>query len=204
MRLSRREFFLGAGGTAVGVAGVAAVGVGSDQMHKHVMFHEAYASAVRATQTSPPPTQPRSTIVWSGPTDGKRLALTFDDGPRPDWTPKVLEALARHDVRATFFVCGQGVRDYPADGVPQRQVARDLGIGSSTVARAVGVGPAAEVRAEGWSDVHAVRVAGAGAAGRVPGDAGHGDRRAGQLDWRIVTVFRARRLGAGPPRVTRP
>jgi peptidoglycan-N-acetylglucosamine deacetylase len=112
LRLSRREFFLGAGGTAIGVAGITGVGAVSARMHKHPMFHGAYAAAVRATRTSPPPSQPRSTIVWSGPTDQKRLALTFDDGPQPDWTPRVLEVLAKHDVRATFFVCGQSVDDY--------------------------------------------------------------------------------------------
>jgi peptidoglycan-N-acetylglucosamine deacetylase len=32
------------------------------------------------------------------------IHLTYDDGPDPEWTPRVLEALARHDARATFFV----------------------------------------------------------------------------------------------------
>jgi peptidoglycan/xylan/chitin deacetylase (PgdA/CDA1 family) len=35
------------------------------------------------------------------------LALTFDDGPNPAWTPKLLDILAAHDVRATFFVLGR-------------------------------------------------------------------------------------------------
>ena len=34
------------------------------------------------------------------------LALTFDDGPNPAWTPQLLETLASHDVRATFFLVG--------------------------------------------------------------------------------------------------
>jgi len=34
------------------------------------------------------------------------LALTFDDGPNSTWTPRLLDALARHDVRATFFLLG--------------------------------------------------------------------------------------------------
>lgn len=33
-----------------------------------------------------------------------RSALTFDDGPAPVWTPRVLNALRRADVRATFFL----------------------------------------------------------------------------------------------------
>lgn len=34
------------------------------------------------------------------------LALTFDDGPNPAWTPQLLDVLARHNVRATFFLVG--------------------------------------------------------------------------------------------------
>jgi peptidoglycan-N-acetylglucosamine deacetylase len=34
------------------------------------------------------------------------LALTFDDGPNAVWTPRLLDALANHDVRATFFMLG--------------------------------------------------------------------------------------------------
>lgn len=35
------------------------------------------------------------------------LALTFDDGPNPAWTPQLLDALAMHNVRATFFMLGE-------------------------------------------------------------------------------------------------
>lgn len=35
------------------------------------------------------------------------IALTFDDGPNPAWTPRLLELLARHDVKATFFLVGK-------------------------------------------------------------------------------------------------
>jgi peptidoglycan/xylan/chitin deacetylase (PgdA/CDA1 family) len=38
---------------------------------------------------------------------GMRAALTFDDGPDPAWTPRVLDALAREGVRATFFLVGE-------------------------------------------------------------------------------------------------
>lgn len=41
------------------------------------------------------------------------VALTFDDGPDPTWTPKVLEVLERHDVPATFFVVGSMAAQYP-------------------------------------------------------------------------------------------
>ncbi len=35
------------------------------------------------------------------------IALTFDDGPNPRWTPQLLEILARHNARATFFLIGK-------------------------------------------------------------------------------------------------
>ena len=40
---------------------------------------------------------------------GKRIALTFDDGPSPRWTPRIAEALTRLHVPATFFVVGSEV-----------------------------------------------------------------------------------------------
>jgi len=41
------------------------------------------------------------------------LALTFDDGPDPHLTPKLLDILAEHQVKATFFVLGSQVARYP-------------------------------------------------------------------------------------------
>ncbi|GAA1262413.1 hypothetical protein GCM10009665_60090 [Kitasatospora nipponensis] len=52
---------------------------------------------------------PQSTID-AGP---MVMALTFDDGPSPQYTPQVLDVLHDNDVRATFFVCGDNVARYP-------------------------------------------------------------------------------------------
>ncbi len=46
-------------------------------------------------------------------TSEKAVALTFDDGPDPATTPAVLAALAKHDVKATFFVLGQRAEANP-------------------------------------------------------------------------------------------
>ena len=43
----------------------------------------------------------------------KVVALTFDDGPDEDSTPRVLDLLKRYDVRATFFVVGEQARQNP-------------------------------------------------------------------------------------------
>jgi peptidoglycan-N-acetylglucosamine deacetylase len=48
-----------------------------------------------------------------GPRGARGVALTFDDGPHPRWTPRILEILARRGVRATFFVVGRKVEDHP-------------------------------------------------------------------------------------------
>jgi cellulose synthase/poly-beta-1,6-N-acetylglucosamine synthase-like glycosyltransferase/peptidoglycan/xylan/chitin deacetylase (PgdA/CDA1 family) len=43
----------------------------------------------------------------------RTIALTFDDGPDPVWTPRVLEVLRRHQAPATFFVIGSAVSRHP-------------------------------------------------------------------------------------------
>ena len=45
-------------------------------------------------------------------TAGRRVALTFDDGPHPVYTPQILKILDEFDVTATFFVVGQNVDNY--------------------------------------------------------------------------------------------
>jgi peptidoglycan/xylan/chitin deacetylase (PgdA/CDA1 family) len=51
--------------------------------------------------------------VVRGPRGSRGVALTFDDGPHPRWTPRILEILARRGVRATFFVVGRKVEEHP-------------------------------------------------------------------------------------------
>ncbi|WCN81098.1 polysaccharide deacetylase family protein [Micromonospora sp. LH3U1] len=46
-------------------------------------------------------------------TGSPRLALTFDDGPDPRYTPQVLATLREFDVRATFCVVGENAQDHP-------------------------------------------------------------------------------------------
>ena len=49
---------------------------------------------------------PESVIVWSGPRQRRRIALTFDDGPT-ELTREYLDVLERFDARATFFLIGE-------------------------------------------------------------------------------------------------
>jgi peptidoglycan/xylan/chitin deacetylase (PgdA/CDA1 family) len=56
------------------------------------------------------------------------VALTFDDGPHPKDTPQVLDILAKHNVRATFFLIGQTVEQYPLLVKQIHQSGHQLGI----------------------------------------------------------------------------
>lgn len=48
-----------------------------------------------------------------GQTDGKRIALTFDDGPDPVYTPPLLDLLSKESAQASFFAIGTNVAKYP-------------------------------------------------------------------------------------------
>jgi peptidoglycan/xylan/chitin deacetylase (PgdA/CDA1 family) len=51
--------------------------------------------------------------AWRGPAGSKRVALTFDDGPNPLYTPGIMEVLKQYDGRATFFLVGKMAQQYP-------------------------------------------------------------------------------------------
>jgi hypothetical protein len=60
----------------------------------------------------------------------RTVALTFDDGPDPRWTPLILDTLRRHHARATFFVVGSQVARHP--DLARRIVAEGHEIGAHT------------------------------------------------------------------------
>ena len=55
----------------------------------------------------------RQNTIYRGGAAKKLVALTFDDGPSPEWTPQILEELRKADVKATFFMLGKHVEAYP-------------------------------------------------------------------------------------------
>ena len=60
------------------------------------------------------------------PSDGRRLvALTFDDGPDPDYTPQYLDILAQHGAKATFFNLGSAVEAGPEYAALSRRCAEE-------------------------------------------------------------------------------
>ncbi len=53
------------------------------------------------------------TVIHLGETGSQKVALTFDDGPDPEWTPKILDILKQRKVHATFFVLGVHAEQHP-------------------------------------------------------------------------------------------
>ncbi|MBW7846327.1 MAG: polysaccharide deacetylase family protein [Bacteroidia bacterium] len=52
-------------------------------------------------------------LLWKVKTKENVIYITFDDGPHPDITPKVLEILNQYNAKATFFCVGENVEKYP-------------------------------------------------------------------------------------------
>lgn len=52
-------------------------------------------------------------IIWRMATEQRKLYLSFDDGPDPEITPRVLDLLKAHDAKATFFCIGKNVEAHP-------------------------------------------------------------------------------------------
>jgi peptidoglycan/xylan/chitin deacetylase (PgdA/CDA1 family) len=72
---------------------------------------------------------PRMTrrVLCSVPTRVKQVALTFDDGPNPDYTPALLEKLAAHGVSATFFLLGRNLERHPDVGLRIAREGHEVG-----------------------------------------------------------------------------
>ncbi|GAA4066708.1 bifunctional polysaccharide deacetylase/glycosyltransferase family 2 protein [Streptomyces shaanxiensis] len=62
----------------------------------------------------------------------KTIALTFDDGPNPTWTPQVLAILKKYDIPATFFVVGSMVSRYPGIVADMVEQGNEVGIHTFT------------------------------------------------------------------------
>jgi len=105
----------------------------------------------------------RSSLVertaWrSGDAGDRRVALSFDDGPHPVWTPRVLDVLRKRGVRATFFLVGSNVRRFP--GIARRIAADGHDVGCHTDSHATWTGffRRARMRGEITNCLDAVRV----------------------------------------------
>ena len=72
----------------------------------------------------------RGELAWRGRAPRKKIALSFDDGPDPRWTPRIAATLRRLHVPATFFVVGSQVVRHP--GIVRRLEADGFELGNHT------------------------------------------------------------------------
>jgi peptidoglycan-N-acetylglucosamine deacetylase len=70
-------------------------------------------TAKEAAAKSPAPPKEPAITFNSVHVDGPYIAMTFDDGPSAALTPKLLDLLAARRIKATFFVIGENVAEYP-------------------------------------------------------------------------------------------
>ncbi|MEV5386163.1 polysaccharide deacetylase family protein [Streptomyces sp. NPDC052721] len=123
---TRRRMLL-AGVAALGAAGTAGavLAQGGEETARSAAAPVAGPQARQALKPSafrlqpltgdgPPRAAPRRLKVRKEPIlrvsgSGRHMVLTFDDGPNPAYTPHILDTLAKYDVRAMFFVCGECV-----------------------------------------------------------------------------------------------
>ncbi|WFE62065.1 polysaccharide deacetylase family protein [Micromonospora sp. WMMD714] len=125
-RWGRRRVLRGgallAGGVALGAAGMSQ---GTWLADRHLPLSTGPASATvgnRRQDVGAGAIQ----VVWHVPTTERLVALTFDDGPLPQWTPTVLDTLDRYAVPATFFLVGSRVRRH-ADLIRGRLARHEVG-----------------------------------------------------------------------------
>ena len=73
---------------------------------------------------------PKEEKINSVQTTQKVIALTFDDGPHPIYTPQLLDILSKNNVKATFFMIGASIKKYPL--IVKQVVAKGHAIGNHT------------------------------------------------------------------------
>jgi peptidoglycan/xylan/chitin deacetylase (PgdA/CDA1 family) len=82
-----------------------------------IAAHELRADPKVPTQTAgnnTPKTAAEPNVTFNSVhVDGPYIAMTFDDGPSATLTPKLLDLLAAHHIKATFFVIGENVSEHP-------------------------------------------------------------------------------------------
>src|SRR6184192_780760 len=77
-------------------------------------FATGNGSPRQSSEKHDPPSGTKDSITFSSVhVDEPYIALTFDDGPSAKLTPKLLDLLAAHHIKATFFVIGENVAEHP-------------------------------------------------------------------------------------------
>lgn len=105
----------------------------------------------------------RLPLGFAQPSEARRVYLTFDDGPDPQWTPRILDILAQAVAPATFFLVGQLAVRHPA--LVRRMAAEGHEAGNHTWSHRH---PWTVLSAKARKEVHDGAAAIAGIIGRAP------------------------------------
>lgn len=116
--MDRRSFLklLGTAGAgaAVGGVGTKLIAPASAATAEDTESNLGFERTDAAAPVGPRPALGIRRVIWSVPTDEPLVALTFDDGPDPEFTPKILALLEKYSMRATFNVMGYNALKHPA------------------------------------------------------------------------------------------
>lgn len=121
---SLAAFLLAACQTARTQAEPQVIAVPADEMTRPPSLGPATTAQAAASATPvgdslpsvPQPASPTASAKYSYNScnvDGPYIAITFDDGPHAEYTPKLLDELKKRKIKATFFLVGQCVAEYP-------------------------------------------------------------------------------------------
>lgn len=69
----------------------------------------------------------RDIVFYRKANDNMEIALTFDDGPHPYYTPIILDILEEYGIKATFFMIGENVAYYPAAAEAVLKAGHEIG-----------------------------------------------------------------------------
>jgi peptidoglycan/xylan/chitin deacetylase (PgdA/CDA1 family) len=94
------------------------------------VYYGTVSKQVVRVETATAPT-PRIVRLSGPPPGAKIVVLTFDDGPWPGSTQRILEILAENDVKATFFMLGIQAKSHP--GMAKQVVAAGMELGNHSV-----------------------------------------------------------------------
>jgi peptidoglycan/xylan/chitin deacetylase (PgdA/CDA1 family) len=134
MSVSRGKFLKSLGKALPGMVlggGMGLAGAAQKLIGKVAAASEAGMKLPTPAATSPAEKIPTVDFIKSGPPRGNQIALTFDDGPTPGVTDRILDELKRRGFRATFFMIGERIAAAP--DLARRVLAEGHEIGNHTL-----------------------------------------------------------------------